>query len=152
MSDNGSNIPSWVQTAIRVDRPDVDTWYKPEQHGPLEGTLIWRGQQHARSGNVYNAYAVRTESGTVFAVAESAGLRDLRQVSVGSAVFIQPTTVKTLANGRTMLQFRIFAKRIEPMSQPPRMSERRENVASDGAAKDGDAAPEGAATSEEVPF
>ena len=152
MSDNGSNTPSWVRTAIRVDRPDIDTWYKPEQHGALEGTVIWRGQQHARSGNVYNAYAVRTESGTVFGVAESAGLRDLRQVCVGSPVFIQPTAVKKLDGGRTMQQFRIFAKRIEPMSEPPKASERRESAGADAATGGSNAAAEAGATSGEVPF
>ena len=152
MSDNGSNTPSWVRTATRVDRPNIDVWYKPEQHGPLEGTLIWRGQEHARSGDLYNAYAIRGVKGAVFGVAERAGLRGLRTVRVGSRVFIRPTTVKELESGHRMQQFEIVAEQIEPMSEPLKSAASRDGGSSDSDAVGGGNAPDGAAATEEVPF
>src|SRR4051812_19538300 len=93
--ENGT--PSWVRAAARVDRPEMDGWYKPED-GALDGALIWRGQQdHAQSGDLYNVYAIRVAgTGRVVGVNERAGLRGLRTVRVGSKVFIKPTTVKAL--------------------------------------------------------
>ena len=41
MSDE--TVPDWARTAPRIDRPEITTWYKPE-NGPLDGVLIWRGQ------------------------------------------------------------------------------------------------------------
>src|SRR3954451_13571439 len=101
-----NTVPSWIRTAPRVDRPEISAWYKPED-GALDGVLIWRGQQEsATSGDVYNAYAVRTgNTGKVVGVSERAGLRDLRAVRVGSRVFIRPTGVKVLTSGRRMQQF-----------------------------------------------
>jgi hypothetical protein len=145
MSENEST-PAWVRNAIRVDRPDVDAWYKVEQHGQLHGRLIWRGQQRARSGSSYNAYAIRSESGTVFGVAESAGLRDLRTVSVGSLVFLKPTTIKELEGGRKMQQFEIYAQQIDPLSEVPKGRGTGGGSSESGGGSDGGTAPE------EVPF
>ena len=101
------NVPNWIRGAARVDRPEIDAWYKPEE-GALDGKLIWRGQQEY-AGDVYNAYAIRTAEGKVIGVSERAGLRGLRAVRVGSRVFIRPTTVKALEGGRKMQQFEIYA-------------------------------------------
>jgi hypothetical protein len=143
MSDE-SNIPSWVRGAARVDRPEIDAWYKPED-GALEGTLIWRGQQEsATSGDVYNAYAVRKADGTkVIGVSERAGLRYLRQVRVGSRVFIRPAGVKVLPSGHKMQQFEIFAEQLEHLSEPVRGGGNKGG----GTPSDG-----GAGASDKVPF
>ena len=93
--------------------------------------MIWRGQEHARSGDLYNAYAIRGVKGAVFGVAERAGLRGLRTVRVGSRVFIRPTTVKELESGHRMQQFEIVAEQIEPMSEPPKASAVRDGGSSD---------------------
>jgi len=138
-----TNVPSWVRSAPRVDRPEIDGWYKPED-GPLEGTLIWRGQQESpTSGDIYNAYAVRTADGArVLGVSERAGLRALRSVRVGSRVFIRPTAVKTLDNGRKMQQFEIFAEHLEPLSEPVRGAAHRGGAAaSDGCGTQSDGVP-----------
>lgn len=81
-----------------------------------------RGQRdHVQSGDVYNAYAVRLASSCkVVGVSERAGLRNLRQVRISSRVFIRPTTVKELENGRRMQQFEIFAEHLEPLTEPGR--------------------------------
>jgi hypothetical protein len=142
-----NSVPEWLKTAARVDRPEVDAWYKGEEHGALDGVLIWRGQQeHAQSGDVYNAYAIRLAStGQVIGVSERAGLRYLRQVRIGSRVFIRPTGVKELENGRKMQQFEIFADQLEPLAEPARGTGGRGGSApSDGSA--------GAAQSGKVPF
>jgi hypothetical protein len=120
MSDH-ENVPSWVRNASRVDRPEIDFWYRPED-GPLEGVFIWRGQQeHALSGDVQNVYAVRrADDGKVIGVSERAGLRGLRSVRVGSKIFLRPTGVKELEGGRKMHQFEIFADQLEPLSEPPK--------------------------------
>jgi hypothetical protein len=139
------NIPPWVRTAVRVDRPDIDIWYKVEEHGALDGVLIWRGQQeHTLSGDVNNAYAVRqTDTGKVFGISERAGLRGLRTVRVGSRVFILPTTVKVLEGGRKMQQFEIHAEHQEPPAEPVRGAGNRGG----GAPSDGGPLP-----SDKVPF
>ncbi len=151
MSDP-SNVPSWVRGAARVDRPEIDAWYKPEE-GELEGTLIWRGvQESATSGDVYNAYAVRKPDGSkVIGVSERAGLRGLRSVKVGSRVFIRPTEVKVLDSGRRMQQFEVFAEHLEPLSEPVRRG--AGGGGSGGAAGgSGGAADGGAVPSDKVPF
>jgi hypothetical protein len=137
------NVPPWVRGAARVDRPEIDAWYKPED-GALDGTMIWRGQQeHAQSGDVYNIYAIRrTDNGKVIGVSERAGLRGLRAVRVGSRVFIRPTGEKALDNGRKMQQFEIFAEQLEPLSEPVRGGGTRGGNGSDG----------GPEPSEKVPF
>jgi len=138
-----TNVPSWVRSAPRVDRPEIDRWYKPED-GPLEGTLIWRGQQESpMSGDIYNAYAVRTADGTrVLGVSERAGLRGLRSVRVGSRVFIRPTAVKALDSGRKMQQFEVFAEHLEPLSEPVRSAGHRGGgPLSDGCATQVDGVP-----------
>ena len=144
MSDE-TNVPSWIRTAPRVDRPEISSWYKPED-GALDGVLIWRGQQESvASGDVYNAYAVRVgDTGRVVGVSERAGLRDLRAVRVGSRVFIRPTGVKALASGRKMQQFEIFAEQLEPLSEPARGGG---GSRGGGALSDG-----GAGASDKVPF
>ncbi len=118
MSEN--TVPEWLKSAARVDRPEIDFWYKPEDHGALDGVLIWRGQQEsAQSGDVYNVYAVRlTATGKVVGLSERVGLRGLRSVRVTSRVFIRPTTVKELDGGRRMQQFEIFAEQLEPLTDP----------------------------------
>ena len=115
-------LPEWLKTAARVDRPEINVWYKPDEHGTLDGLLIWRGQQEAaQTGDQYNAYAVRLAGvGTVIGLSERAGLRGLRSVRVGSRVFIRPTTVKELDGGRKMQQFEIFADQMEPLTDPAR--------------------------------
>jgi hypothetical protein len=139
-----TNVPSWIRSAPRVDRPEISSWYKPED-GALDGVLIWRGQQEsATSGDVYNAYAVRVgDTGKVVGVSERAGLRDLRAVRVGSRVFIRPTGVKVLTSGRRMQQFEIFAEHLEPLPEPAR-----------GGGNRGGATPSdgGAGASDKVPF
>jgi hypothetical protein len=121
MSEN--NVPEWVKSAARVDRPAIDAWYKPDEHGALDGFLIWRGQQEApQSGDVYNAYAIRLATGKVIGLSERAGLRYLRQVRIGSRVFIRPTGIKELENGWKMQQFEILADRLEPLTDPVKRS------------------------------
>jgi hypothetical protein len=120
------NAPNWIRTAARVDRPEIDWWYKPED-GPLDGVLTWRGQHdHALSGDVYNVYALRlADTGKVIGVSEKAGLRGLRAARVGSKVFIRPTGVKVLDGGRKMYQFEVFADQLEPLSEPVKGSGNR---------------------------
>jgi hypothetical protein len=116
-----TKTPDWIKNAVRVDRPDIKRWFKPED-GPLDGTLIWRGrQEHYQTGDVYNAYAIRVaETGDIVGVSERAGLRDLRGVKVGSRVFIRPTGVKELDNGHKLQQFEVFAEGLEALSEPTR--------------------------------
>lgn len=142
MSEN--SVPDWLKSAARVDRPELDAWYKPDEHGALDGVLIWRGQQeHAQSGDVYNAYAVRLGgTGKVIGVSERVGLRGLRSVRVGSRVYVRPTTVKELDRGRKMQQFEIFADQMEPLTDPVKGSGHRGDGPSD-------ASPPG---SEGIPF
>jgi hypothetical protein len=142
--DDETNVPSWIRTAPRVDRPELSAWYKPED-GPLDGFLIWRGQQESpTSGDVYNAYAIRVgDTGKVVGVSERAGLRGLRGVRVGSRVFIRPTGLKVLDSGRKMHQFEIFAEQLEALSEPVRVSGNRDG----GPPSDGSAG-----ASEKVPF
>jgi hypothetical protein len=119
MSD--TKTPDWIKNAPRVDRPEFKRWYKPED-GPLDGTMIWRGrQEHYQTGDVYNAYAIRTADGAeVVGVSERAGLRDLRMVKIGSRVFIRPAGVKELDNGHKLQQFEIFAEALETLGEPSR--------------------------------
>jgi hypothetical protein len=116
--------PSWTRNAIRVDRPDIDIWYKPEEHAAIDGVLIWRGQmeQH-QTGETYNAYAIRQANTTqIIGVSERAGLRGMRTVALNSRVFIRPTTIKDLSDGRKMQQFEIIAERLEPLTDPAKKS------------------------------
>ena len=139
-----SRIPEWVKSAARVDRPEIDAWYKHEENGALDGILIWRGQQEAaQSGEVYNAYAQRLATGKVIGLSERAGLRGLRAVRLGSRVFIHPTTIKELDGGRKMQQFEIFADQLEPLSDPVKRSGPRGGGGSSGGSASG---------SEDVPF
>jgi hypothetical protein len=130
--------PDWVKKAPRVDRPDVNRWFKPED-GPINGALIWRGRmEHYQTGDTYNAYAIReADTGLVIGVSERAGLRDLRNVKMGSRVFIRPSRVKELDNGRKFQAFEIFAEDVEPLSEPTRGR---------------GASPGGASASEDIPF
>lgn len=138
MSEN--KIPDWVRTAARVDRPHIDAWYKVEDHGALDGVLIWHGQQEAVSGDVYNIYAIRlATTGKVVGVPERAGLRDLRAIRLGSRIFIRPTIIKDLGGGRKMQQFEIFSDQQEPLKRPD--------------PRGGGGTPDGSASgSDDVPF
>lgn len=139
-----SNVPNWIRNASRVDRPEIDVWYRPED-GALDGVLIWRGQQdHAISGELQNVYAIRrTDTGRVIGVSERAGLRGLRAVRVGSKVFIRPKGVKVLEGGHKMHQFEIFADQLEPLSEPAKSSGNRGS---------GEGPEGGPLPSERVPF
>ena len=44
-----SNVPNWIRNASRVDRPEIDVWYRPED-GAIDGVLIWRVQAGRRRG------------------------------------------------------------------------------------------------------
>jgi hypothetical protein len=113
--------PEWVKSAPRVDRPEINRWFKPED-GPINGTMIWRGRnEDRRTGDTYPAYAIReADTGLVIGVSERAGLRDLRNVKVGSRVFIRPGRVKELDNGHRFQTYEIFAEDLESPSEPTR--------------------------------
>jgi len=118
---NDPKIPEWVKRASRVDRPDINRWFKPEDD-PINGTLIWRGRQEDRqTGDTYNVYAIReADTGLVIGVSERAGLRDLRNVKVGSKVFIRTGRVKELDNGRKVQTYEIFAEDLESLGDSTR--------------------------------
>jgi hypothetical protein len=136
--------PDWIRNAARVDRPEIERWYKAEKDGALDGVLIWRGQEeHRLSGEVYNVFAIRqTGTNTIVGVSERFGLRGLRRVKLNSKVFIEPTGEKELENGRKMQQFQIHAEHLEPLGEPTRAKPKASENMPDGA-------PAG---SEDVPF
>ncbi len=136
--------PDWIQNAARVDRPEIERWYKPEKEGALDGVLIWRGQEeHRQSGDVYNVYAIRqNETNAIIGVSERFGLRGLRRVKLNSKVFIEPTGEKELESGRKMQQFQIHAEHLEALPEPTRAKPKGTQSPTDGAT----------AGSEEVPF
>jgi hypothetical protein len=95
--------PDWLKNARRVDRPEIDKWYKPDHDGDLEGRLIWQGDQenHFRPGETAHLFVVRDErTGVVFGVQERAALRGLRRAKVGSRVFLSPKGARDLPDGR----------------------------------------------------
>jgi hypothetical protein len=48
--------PAWTRSTRRLDRPKIDAGYKPEDHGPLDGFLVWQGQEeHRMSGDTTGA-------------------------------------------------------------------------------------------------
>ena len=66
-------------------------------------------------------YAIReADTGLIIGVSERAGLRDLRNVKVGSKVFIRPGRIKELENGRKFQTFEIFAEGLEPLGEGTR--------------------------------
>jgi hypothetical protein len=141
---NTPQKPDWIRNAARVDRPEIERWYKAEKDGALDGALIWRGQEeHRLSGEVYNVFAIRqTGTNIVIGVSERFGLRGLRRVRLNSKVFIEPTGEKELENGRKMQQFEIHAEHLEPLSDPPRGKSKASGTPPDGAP----------AVTEDVPF
>jgi len=145
---NDPSTPSWVRNAARLDRPKIDSWYKPEQ-GHLEGTLIWRGrEEHTMTGEAFNAYAVRTVDGSrVLGVSERAGLRVLRTARLGSRVFIRPTEKLRLKNGGGMQGFEVFAEQVEPLGDPVRGAAQRGMVEVAGGTHEDVPSP-----SDKVPF
>jgi hypothetical protein len=151
------NTPNWVRNASRVDRPDINRWYKPED-GTINGKLIWRGrQEHYQTGDTYNAYVImEADTGLNIAVSERAGLRDLRNVKIGSRVFIRPGRVKDLDNGRKVQTFEVFAEELESLGDAPR-SARGDSGGDNRGDSRGDsgealAGAHGAVASEDVPF
>jgi hypothetical protein len=141
---NTPQKPTWIQNAARVDRPEIERWWKPEKDGALDGVLIWRGQEeHRQTGDVYNVYAIRqNETSAIVGVSERFGLRGLRRVKLNSKVFIEPTGEKELDSGRKMQQFEIHAEQLEALPEPTR-----------GKPKGSQHPPDGApAGSEDVPF
>lgn len=107
--------PAWTRSAHRLDRPKIDAWYKPEDHGPLDGFLVWQGQEeHRMSGDTYHAFAIReAESGRMIGLTERAALRFLRQVRPGSRVYIRPIGKKDLGDGRSMWEFEANAQDVD---------------------------------------
>ena len=132
---NTPQKPDWNRNAARVDRPEIERWYKAEKDGALDGALIWRGQEeHRLSGEVYNVFAIRqTGTNTIIGVSERFGLRGLRRVKLNSKVFIEPTGEMELEIGRKMQQFAIHAEHLEPLSDPPRGKSKASETPPDGA-------------------
>lgn len=141
--------PAWTRSAHRLDRPKIDAWYKPEDHGPLDGFLVWQGQEeHRLSGETYHAFAIReAESGRMIGLAERAALRFLRQVRPGSRVYIRPVGKKDLGDGRSMWEFEAYAQDIEHDTAGERLP--RKPAANGKAAADEDGA---GAAGDRIPF
>ena len=141
---NTPQRPDWIQNAARVDRPEIERWWKPEKDGALDGVLVWCGQEeHRQTGDTYNVFAIRqNETNAIVGVSERFGLRGLRRVTLNTKVFIEPTGEKELGNGRKMQQFQIHAQHLEALPEPTR-----------GKPKGPQNPPDGApAGSEDVPF
>lgn len=140
------NTPNWVRNASRVDRPDINRWYKVED-GAINGTLIWRGrQEHYQTGDIFNVYVIReADTGLNIGLSEKVGLRDLRMVKTGSRVFIRPGRVKELDKGRKVQTYEVFAEEVESLADMPRSARSGGGGAAGGA-------PGGALASEDVPF
>jgi len=97
---NTPKRPTWTANAARVDRPDTQMRYKPEEHGALDGVLVWAGMRESQQGESYREYVIRqADTGAMFSVPERAGLRDLRRAKLNSRVYVEPTDVRELDNG-----------------------------------------------------
>ena len=107
--------PEWIRHARRFDRPKIDYWFKPE-HSPLDGVLIWRGTQpYPRTGAICNIYAIQdANTGHTVGVSERVALRDLRQVGIGSRVYIEFVGYKTLPSGFDMQEFKLYVEDTQP--------------------------------------
>lgn len=106
--------PAWTQRAHKLDMPNVDTWYKPEQ-GALDGVLLWHGDQEdtRNGGGTYHVFVIREDKTELhIAVRERAALRGLRAAKLGARVFIEPRGRKDLGDGRSMWEFDVMAEQL----------------------------------------
>jgi hypothetical protein len=114
-------------------------WYKPEEHGALDGFLVWQGQEeHRLSGETYHAFAIKeAETGRMFGVTERAALRFLRQVRPGYRVYIRPIGKKDLGDGRSMWEFETYAQEVDYTSGAGRPSTGKPDAYAEGDAAAG---------------
>jgi hypothetical protein len=93
----------------------VGSSLEPEDHGPLDGFLVWQGQEeHRMSGETYHVFVVREHgTGLHVAVAERAALRFLRQVRPGSRVYLRATGKRDIGDGKSMWDFEAYAENVD---------------------------------------
>jgi hypothetical protein len=117
--------------------------YKPEEHGALDGVLVWAGMRESQQGESYREYVIRqADTGAMFSVPERAGLRDLRRAKLNSRVYVEPTDVRELDNGHKMQRFIVIVENLGPLPDEGR-----------GAGRSNPPSPDaGPAGSEGVPF
>ena len=103
-----SKRPSWASDKTRLDQRRIEVWYKPEEHGNLEGVLLWQDDLSSERGP-YHVFAIECGT-TVYGVRERAGLKKLRRARNGSRVFIEYHGKRSLDGERTMLEFSVWAE------------------------------------------
>jgi len=106
---NTPKRPTWTANAARVDRPDTQMRYKPEEHGASMRARLG-GYAREPQGESYREYVIRqADTGAMFSVPERAGLRDCVE-QANSRVYVEPTDVRELDNGHKMQRFIVISR------------------------------------------
>jgi hypothetical protein len=106
-----TNRPKWASDKNRIaQRPKFERWYRPDDDGPIEGALIWRGEQEKPDGP-QRIFCLQLEKGEVIGVNEYQQLRDIRTLPLGTRVYIEPKGKVPLPGARIMWEFDLFVDR-----------------------------------------
>jgi hypothetical protein len=118
---NDHRKPPWAEGLTRIDRPHIDRRWRP-QDGPLDGVLVWQGEEVDRHGEEYHLYIFEEQrefesTGVMVGVPERATLRALRGVANGTRVYLELRGTIPTSAGRDMLDIAVY---VEPSSAAPR--------------------------------
>jgi hypothetical protein len=106
-------LPDWVKKGTRLDRPTIHEWYRPEEHGDLEGNLLWQGDLRSETGPFHVFAVLSARDAKVYGVRERAGLTGLRRARSGK-VLVRPKGKKAIGDDREMWEFEVYAEEVEP--------------------------------------
>jgi len=100
--------PVWANDKNKINRPRIDRWYAPDDHGDLLGTIIWRGEMDSVIKGRQMTYVLRTTDGLNIAVREWARLQALRLVPNGEQVYLEFRGFEVISNGNEVRNFNVY--------------------------------------------
>ncbi len=142
-------MPHWARNSQSIAKPNIDKWWKPDEDKPINGVMVWHEAiLDQRSGAPRRIFVVRDSErqGFHWGVGERSGLVKLRNVPVGSRVFVRCIGRRKTGNvidgeDQTILDFDVRAETVLPQAIPVSVP-----VAGRGAP------PSTPASDEDVPF